>query len=870
MPNHRGNPELIAAYEAADLEQRIRMSRVGCWLALALVPLFGVLDILVYPDQFGSLMALRLVCGLAVLGVLILLGTGYGRRWIRVLGIAWALLPGLAISWMVYATEGVESPYYAGLNLVMITVVLLMPWSAVEVWLVCLLTFTMYIASCLLHPGSAGAEWAMLVTHCFFISATATICITAGIYASRQRFEEFRLRHELDQRNTQLAEMDRLKSEFYGNVSHELRTPLTLILAPLTRLIDRVWPDREVPAALNMMRSNALRLLRLINDILDIVRMDGGHIAIDRTRIALDTWIPGITTSIGHLAESKRIDIELLPPPHPVAIDADQMMMEKVLLNLLTNAIKFTPERGCITVSWDADQDKAWFAISDTGIGISAEEMPRLFRRFHQVDGSPTRQYRGLGLGLVLSRDLVERHGGRLTAVSTFGKGSTFTVELPLPKPTAEASPTPATVGPGQEDFIVVTYRDADRLGHDVGACDDRDLLGMVQEPEHASPLSDLVLVADDEPDMRRFLVKLLRERYRVVAVADGEQAVEAAHRLHPNLVILDMTMPKLDGIQACRAIRSDDQACDCRIVLLTARADDETKLGALQGGADDFLSKPFSCEEVLSRAHNLLENAALQRSLRDRNAELEAALVRVRETEIQLVQSEKMNAIGSLAAGLLHEINNPLNYAQVAVHLARENIPPDNTTLAEMLADAHDGMRRIGSVIGSLRSFAHPDHTDLAQPFSIDEAVDLALRFTSLKRQGLTVRRLTKPGLLACGSVNQVSMVLVNLVTNATRAIQDAGEIAIVSGLREGCARIEVKDTGVGMDTETARRAFEPFFTTSQPGQGMGLGLSICHTIVRNHRGNIGIDSVPGAGTTVWIELPSPAVEAATEHSHG
>ena len=195
-----------------------------------------------------------------------------------------------------------------------------------------------------------------------------------------------------------------------------------------------------------------------------------------------------------------------------------------------------------------------------------------------------------------------------------------------------------------------------------------------------------------------------------------------------------------------------------------------------MQGGADDFLTKPFSSEEVLSRAHNLLENAALQRNLRERNRELEEAMARLRQTEAQLVQSEKMNALGSLAAGLLHEINNPLNYAQMALHLARENAPPGDASLAEMLKDAEDGMVRIGSVISSLRTFAYPESADLAQPFAVAEAVDLAVRFTALQCLGLSVQRRIEPGLLACGSVNQLSMVLVNLLANASRAVNAVG----------------------------------------------------------------------------------------------
>jgi signal transduction histidine kinase len=373
---------------------------------------------------------------------------------------------------------------------------------------------------------------------------------------------------------------------------------------------------------------------------------------------------------------------------------------------------------------------------------------------------------------------------------------------------------------------------------------------------------------------MRRFLVGFLRERYRVVAFADGAQAVEGAHRFQPNLIIMDMMMPSLNGIQACRLIRRDSDICECRIMLLTARGDDETKLSALQSGADDFLTKPFSSEEVLSRAHNLLENVALQRSLRNRNQELEETITRLHQAEAYLVQSEKMNGLGSLAAGLLHEINNPLNYAQAAIHLARENLETGDPTINDMLKDAHEGMTRISDVISSLRTFAYPETANYSQPFIFAEAVQLALRFTAFKCKELAVQCKIPPDLKVCGSVNQMSMLLVNLITNANRAVRantnSPGDISITAEERSDSARIEVRDTGIGMDEVHMRQAFDPFYTTCEPGQGMGLGLAICHTSIRNHRGRIGINSQLGAGTTVWFELPIPAAIAAMEPVHG
>lgn len=878
IPPHSSPIDLHKAYAEIDREQRIRLSRIGCTLGLVMVPLFWGLDWVVYPDVAMELGLARLLCVLGVGVIWALLGTAFGRRWLRFTGIAWALIPGVAISWMIYLTEGERSPYYAGLNLVMIVVSLLMPWRATEVAALCLVTIAMYGVACIAHTMHAPLSWSHMITNLYFMGTTAMICVTAAVFSGRRRWKEFCLRHELDRRNQELLEMDRLKSEFYANISHELRTPLTLILAPLQQVLARPDLDRPMVQQLGLMHGNALRLLRLINDILEIVRMDTGNLELRRTSLDFSQWVPGTAQAARHLAEAKGIVFTITGPPGPIPVSADPLRLEKVLLNLLSNAIKFTPSGGTIVVSWGLQGDIAWITVSDTGIGISPSDLLHLFRRFHQVDSSATRQYRGLGLGLSLSRDLVERHGGRLTVDSRLRVGSVFRVELPAITTQVTPPSVPGLIDTeslcAPPDLIVRAYREADQQELVTAAAADGPPLATVLEPEHPTALSDLVLVADDEPDMRRYLANLLLTRYRVILAADGEKAVALAKQYQPSLIMLDLMMPHFDGMEVCRQLRVHEGCCDTRIVLLTARADDETKLEALQGGADDFMIKPFSSEEVLTRAHNLLENVALQRHLRERNQALEQAMARLRLAEAQLIQAEKMNALGSLAAGLLHEINNPLNYAQVAVHLAHEQTGADNERLKEMLSDAAEGMQRIGSVISSLRTFAHPETDSSERPFPVGEAIDLALRFTSHQCAGITIERRGDTTLSACGSVNQISMVLVNLLANAARAIRATGDgrdgvIVVAVELLEGHVRLNVTDNGIGMDAERARRIFDPFYTTSEPGQGMGLGLAICHTIVRNHQGRIGVDSKLRVGTTVWLELITPTATPAREESH-
>ena len=677
-----------AAYKVADHDLRVRYSKIGCVLALVLVPVFWGLDWTVYRDYVWSMLNARLLCDAGIAIVLVLLFTRVGRRNIRVLGIMWAIFPGIAIAWMIYATEGAMSPYYAGLNLVMIIVCLLMPWTAAEVIALCALTVSMYLGACIGHQvrlSDAPFRYPILINNMYFIIATALICVTASVLMGRRRFEDFRLRHELDGRNQELAEMDRLKSEFFANISHELRTPLTLILSPVEELLNRRHLDDPMRDSLELMRQNGLRLLKLINDLLDMVRLEGGRTEFARRPVDLATFVPGIVDSVRHLATTKGLRIVADGEgDEPLVVAGDPSCLEKVFLNLLTNAIKFTADGGSITTHWRCENGSAQVQVTDTGIGIPESELPFIFDRFRQVDGSSTREYQGVGLGLSLARELVEKHDGRMTVTSKVGTGTTFRVTLPMVDDVVVNVDDVET----ERDPMAKMLQEADRAGLAVQKVEGQDLA----EVGHGDAR---VLVVDDEPDMRRFIVSILTDDYRVLQAADGETGLTTARSERPDLMVLDLMLPGMNGLEVCRELKSHDRTKDIKVVLLTAKADEKSKIDALERGADDFLTKPFSSVEIRTRLANLLQTSQLQRDLRHRNDELTQTLKQLRDTEAQLVQSEKMNALGSLAAGLLHEINNPLNYTLTAMQLALESAPRDDEDLMDTLNDIDEAHSR-------------------------------------------------------------------------------------------------------------------------------------------------------------------------------
>jgi C4-dicarboxylate-specific signal transduction histidine kinase len=373
---------------------------------------------------------------------------------------------------------------------------------------------------------------------------------------------------------------------------------------------------------------------------------------------------------------------------------------------------------------------------------------------------------------------------------------------------------------------------------------------------------SEVVLVADDENDMREFVVSLLAGDYRVVQTRHGGNVAELVAEHQPSLVLLDWMMPGKDGLQVCRELRADDFNRDRKIMLLTARIDEKSKLEALEAGADDFLTKPFSSVEVKTRVANLLRSARLQKDLRARNEELSATIEKLQRTEFMLIQSEKMNAIGSLSAGLLHEINNPLNYTMTAISLVNRQRDSLSEDMRDLMADIQEGMVRVRDVITHLKNFAYPEKADQRSLFPLAEAVRDARKLSAKELMNVRVDVDLPEDLLVRGQKTQLTHVFINLLGNAAHAFEELPPeqpriVEIRAKVEDEMATVEVADSGPGIPAEILNRVFEPFFTTREVGSGMGMGLSICQTIMDSHDGSIRVGNRPEGGAVFTIHIP-------------
>ncbi|MGW8724449.1 SpoIIE family protein phosphatase [Streptomyces sp. NPDC055808] len=438
----------------------------------------------------------------------------------------------------------------------------------------------------------------------------ATGVASARSYQAQQRRAE------------ELAELDRAKTTFFSNISHEFRTPLTLIMGPVEELRNRLT-DAGAREELEVIHRNGLRLGKLVNTLLDFSRIEAGRMQASYEPVDLAAVTAELASVFRSAVDRAGLDFRVDCPPLPEPVLIDRGMWEKVVLNLLSNALKFTFE-GSIRVGVGADDGVAVVTVDDTGIGVAAQEMPRLFERFHRIENARSRSNEGSGIGLALVKELVALHGGEISATSVEGRGTRFTIRLPfgsahLP-PDAILSEPGHGAAPMTDPYVQEALRwlpgeqatavpvPVEGVVHGVAANGSTD--GQAAGPEFLAH----VLIADDNADMREYLIRLLSGAgYRVSSVSDGRQALRAIRAKAFDLVISDVMMPHMDGLALVAALRADSRTASVPVLLLSARAGQEASIEGLQAGADDYLVKPFAAAELLARVRANVELARLR-----------------------------------------------------------------------------------------------------------------------------------------------------------------------------------------------------------------------------------------------------------------
>ncbi len=650
--------------------------------------------------------------------------------------------------------------------------------------------------------------------------------------------------HELRDANVKLGELDAAKTAFFSNVSHEFRTPLTLLLGPVEDALAEA--QDALPAKqrkrLELVHYNALRLLKLVNALLDFSRIEAGRMqaSFSPTDIAKRTReLANAFHSAGEKA-GLRLSIDCGPLSMPAYVD--QEMWEKIVLNLVSNAFKFTFEGG-IAVQLREDDTHFRLSVRDTGTGIPKAELPHLFERFHRVQGAKSRGHEGTGIGLSLVRELVKLHGGTVSAESTLGKGTAFTVSIPKGSAHLPAGSVMETGKAGPLDLNAATF--AEEAG--------RWLLGDQAQP--AAPSAGQapapspgtrkarILLADDNTDLRAYMTQLLEPYYQVDPAVDGEAALARASHEPPDLVLSDVMMPRLDGFGLLRGLKSDPRTRNVPVILLSARAGEEASIEGLDAGADDYLVKPFSARELLARVRTHLGLALTRRQwmheLEQANRELEA-----------------------FSSSVSHDLRAPLRSISGFSSLLMEEYGDKlDDTGRNYLNYVTGSTKRMSELIEDLIKLAHVTRMQLTRkPLSL---TDLARKVAADLRAGEPGRSCTvevADGLMAQGDARLVAIALDNLLGNAWKFTSKRADahISVGSEMTDGVRTFYVRDNGAGFNMDHADGLFAPFrrMHSEDEFQGTGIGLATVQRVIARHGGRIWVEAHEGKGATFHFTL--------------
>jgi signal transduction histidine kinase len=862
------------AWAAWQLQRNARGLRSALYMAMVLFPLFGVIDYLTAPKQWlWLLFSTRGFITFVTLIMFQVVKSSLFARRSNLISAGFMVLASLGISVMTVVMGGLASPYYAGLSLMTVGCGLLFVWPMQVV----IPTHVTIVASFLL-PNlllTHSAQPLTSLSNLFFLVSTAIIAGTGQVVAYASQREQVAnqsiiegTRKNLELANEELKKLDRFKSEFFANITHELKTPLTMVLTSLELLLEGELghiSESQRSTFQSMQRSGA-KLLRLIGDLLDLSRIEESRVRLRIAEHDLASYVRDLVEEMRGLMQRKGITLTFETQSEPLLVWCDLERLERVFLNLLSNATKFTDSGGTVSISLKEQGEAVQVEVRDTGVGFPPELSERIFSRFFQTDMGKTRRYGGTGIGLSLAKDLVELHGGKIWAESAPGAGSLFHVRLLKDREhfspdvldrrgSAAAHPD----GKRTADRGIADWRFGAEAKFRFLEIDEVTEQRVVERDPDELRRSHTVLVVEDTPDVIRMIRLSLHHDFRVMAAINGAQGLELAMKHHPSIIVTDLMMPVMDGIELTQRLRKDPQLRHIPIVMLTARNEVESRITGLQAGVDAYLGKPFSTKELVSTVRSL---------------------VRQQERTADLVLSQKMDSIETIAGGLAHEIGNPLNYVKNALQLVQKDTQQlmhavkQESKHADLEVDldalgkrtqklfevAEGGVRRIAATVDLMMRYSRNGFSRVHQAHDVYGAALEALNvlLPSLGKPLEIVTSFAGEPFVDCVP-EELNQVLSNLLQNAAEAAPAEGGRLEVKGWNEqGMLHLSVRDNGAGISPENVNQVFNAFFTTKEAGAGMGLGLTIAQRVARALGGSISVHSELRVGTVFTLRVPS------------
>ncbi len=647
-----------------SIEKAARDVRFAAIPAAVLIALFSVLDYVAYPSLFTTFLALRSAAVVTTIAIFFAVETSFGRRYARELGIAAYVIWATSIVAMVHLAGGYSSPYYAGINLVLIVFLFMLPLDVKRTAIVCLIVYISFLVPVFMTGGVTN--YRAFVNNNFFLVSTIILVIISSYLSTEMRRREFVARYRLARANEDLTELDTLKSQFFANISHEVRTPLTSIIGPVYSLyegdVGKLEPDQLALVA--QVYRNALRLLDMINQMLDFAKFEAGRMRLRLSRTSVLEAVKGVVSAFSDVADRKGLKLSYHVANEVPNVYLDREKLERILTNLVRNAIKFTPA-GYVTVQLSADEEFIEIAIADTGEGISGEHLEKIFERFRQVDGSLTRRYEGTGLGLAIVKEAVDMQHGTISVASHVGRGSTFSLRLPIDlekrEPDADIERRSGDRRQSDRPFEGEDRRRGPRRFDDATGMT---VYNMVFSDAASSPkcfsaqMSGAraagdgvrVLYVEDNDDLREYVATMLaRLGHYVHVAADGQAGwdwLEQQEHELPDVVVSDIMMPRMDGYDLLAAIKSAERTAAIPVILTTAKFEVDARIEGLETGADDYLAKPIIIRELDARIRNLVATRRLH------EASVRAEELEARMNELSLSFSQSLELKDRYTAG--------------------------------------------------------------------------------------------------------------------------------------------------------------------------------------------------------------------------
>jgi signal transduction histidine kinase len=657
-------------------------------------------------------------------------------------------------------------------------------------------------------------------------------------------------------RSEALAEIDRAKTIFFSNISHEFRTPLTLLLAPIEDALHDSNISEEHKIRMNVAYRNALRMQKLVNTLLEFSRLEAGRVEGRFSRVDIRTFTEDLASLFRSAIEKAGMQLIINKGDVHDAVYVDIDMWERIILNLISNAFKYSKE-GTISLNIQQKDKDVYVSVCDTGVGIPEDQLDKIFNRFHRIENTEGRSQEGTGIGLAMVRELVKLHHGTIHVTSKPGKGSTFTVKIPVGKehlPADKIQDTPAEFPLYKHSaaFVQEALKWMPEERKQISVNEDAHAGNMVagKIPEYK------VLLADDNADMQDYLYRLLSDQFTVITASDGEEAFNKALEGKPDLLLSDIMMPKLDGFGLLKKLRNHTETQNIPVIFLSARAGEEAKVEGLDAGAVDYLVKPFSAKELIARISSHIS----EKKYRQLSEELEA-IVQKRTKELQRSNDDLLQ----FAHVASHDLKEPVRKFKTFIGRLQEeyeNILPEKgkdylrrmQIASDRMSAMIEGVLQYSSLNGIDQVNTNVNLNEIIKSIEADLEVIIHQKKVEIIKDELPV---------IDGMPVLIYQLFYNLINNSLKFSKENPVIRISSSVEvvneRQYAKIMVADNGIGFGQEHATKIFDAFsrLNTKDKYEGTGLGLALCKKIVERHHGSISATGEEGKGAVFTVLLP-------------